>query len=73
MREILVRIEDTTDKDGVYPTTTPWWWRGNCLLIGCEHNKNTQCERKLKEEPCIYELPKEVNCRFQFLAEKYLD
>ena len=66
MKKLNVVIENT-DNDDVYPTTTPWWCNGKCLLIGCLYNKDLVCTKKQKNEyaTCDFELPIPINCRFK--------
>ena len=71
MKKLNIVIEDTIDKDDIYPTTTPWWFNGKCLLLGCLHNYNLVCIRKQTNEfaTCDFELPIAINCRFK-MGEK---
>ncbi len=67
MKKLKVTIEDTTDNDDIYPTTTPWWCNGKCLLLGCLNNTDLICTKKQKQEfaTCDFELPIAINCRFK--------
>lgn len=60
MSQIKVIIEDTSGKDGVFPTVTPWWEKGRCLLLGCSNNKDLKCNGI----SCKFELPEPIDCRF---------
>jgi len=67
MKKLNIIIENTDNDDDVYPTTTPWWCNGKCLLLGCLYNENLVCTKKQKQEfaNCDFELPIAINCRFK--------
>jgi len=71
MKKLNAIIEDTNDNDDSYPTTTPWWCNGECLLLGCLFNENLVCMKKKKDEfaTCDFELPIPINCRFKLMDE----
>jgi len=71
MLQIKVIIKDTTDRYDVFPTVTPWWDNGKCLLVGCSLNKDLNCmkSRESASNFCIHELPQPIGCRFHILKE----